>query len=127
MLGWLRVGKGSARNINTAVTLRLDATDTTLDGVGVKRNRFFICDACSRPPVGRCLMLRLDLWERICARQKDYYCEACIKRKLGRPLLLLWDFKQPWWPYNRLPSQRPKWTFPANIRLDKQTKKKGVH
>ncbi len=71
--------------------------------------RKFFCDGCydqssHQRSAG---MLRIDLWMRVAGDPGVFLCEACVKRRLGRPFMP-YDFKQPWWDYQLLPSMVDK-------------------
>lgn len=53
-------------------------------------------------------MLRMDVWKSIAGeRWRELMCLACMVARLGRPLIPQWDFRNPWWRYQRLPSKKP--------------------
>jgi hypothetical protein len=50
-------------------------------------------------------MLRIDLWKRIAGDPGITLCLQCLKKRLGRPLTD-YDYAQPWWDYQLLPTVR---------------------
>jgi hypothetical protein len=62
-------------------------------------------------------MLRLDVWAFIAKRRvHNVMCLSCMLRKLGRPLNPRWDYRDPWWLYETLPSERER-------RMERRLKK----